>query len=337
MIMRFFNSAAERKSGFRLTLIACFVAIVVLALGVFTRLADAGLGCPDWPGCYGSLIVDESHEGVAHAAEHYPERPLEVSKAWKEMIHRYFASGLGLVILILTIMAWRQPELGQRGLTTLLLLLVMFQGALGMWTVTLLVKPAIVMSHLLGGLATLSLLLLLLLRIQTKRLAQTDKKNTVRGVTSVALLVLVVQIALGGWTSTNYAALACPDFPTCFGTSWNPAVDYKEGFVLWRGLGVDYEFGVLSNEARAAIHWVHRIGALITTILFSFLIYLLIRLSAVKEAIMLGALLFMQVMLGILNVLLNLPLHVAVAHNAVAALLLLSVVYVRFRLGKPVL
>ena len=320
-----------------LTIFAILLALFVVVLGAYVRLSDAGLGCPDWPGCYGSLIVDESHEGVAHAAEHYPERPLEVSKAWKEMIHRYFASGLGLVILILTIMAWRRPELGQRGLTTLLLLLVMFQGALGMWTVTLLVKPAIVMSHLLGGLATLSLLLLLLLRIQTKRLAQTDKKNTVRGVTSVALLVLVVQIALGGWTSTNYAALACPDFPTCFGTSWTPAVDYNEGFVLWRGLGLDYEFGVVSNEARAAIHWVHRIGALITTILFSFLIYLLIRLSAIKEAIMLGALLFMQVMLGILNVLLNLPLHVAVAHNAVAALLLLSVVYVRFRLGKPVL
>jgi len=236
-----------------LTIFAILLALFVVVLGAYVRLSDAGLGCPDWPGCYGSLIVDESHEGVAHAAEHYPERPLEVSKAWKEMIHRYFASGLGLVILILTIMAWRRPELGQRGLTTLLLLLVMFQGALGMWTVTLLVKPAIVMSHLLGGLATLSLLLLLLLRIQTKRLAQTDKKNTVRGVTSVALLVLVVQIALGGWTSTNYAALACPDFPTCFGTSWTPAVDYNEGFVLWRGLGVEYEFGVLSNEVRAAI------------------------------------------------------------------------------------
>jgi cytochrome c oxidase assembly protein subunit 15 len=144
-----------------LAIFATLLALCVVVLGAYVRLSDAGLGCPDWPGCYGSLILDESDEGMAHAEKNY-ERPVEASKAWKEMTHRYFASTLGFIILILTFMAWKRPELGQRGLTMFLSLLVMFQGALGMWTVTLLVKPVIVMAHLLGGLATLSLLFLLL-------------------------------------------------------------------------------------------------------------------------------------------------------------------------------
>ncbi|PHS72405.1 MAG: cytochrome B [Cycloclasticus sp.] len=316
-----------------LTIFAILLALLVVVLGAYVRLSDAGLGCPDWPGCYGNLILDESSAGLEHAANNF-ERPVEASKAWKEMIHRYFASTLGLVILILTFMAWRKPELGQRALTTSLSLLVMFQGALGMWTVTMLVKPAIVISHLLGGLATLSLLLLLLLRIRNRRLLSASKTSCAKKLASVALIVLVAQIALGGWTSTNYAALACPEFPTCYGDSWNPDLDYKEGFVLWRELGVDYEFGVLSNEARAAIHWSHRIGALITTIALVWLSVMLVRLRAIKESVMLFGLLAGQVILGILNVLLSLPLHVAVAHNAIAAMLLLSLVYVNFRLNK---
>ena len=317
-----------------LIIFAIILALFVIVLGAYVRLSDAGLGCPDWPGCYGSMIVDESYEGVANAAENFPERPFEASKAWKEMAHRYFASTLGLVILILTYMAWKRPALGQRGLTIGLSLLVMFQSALGMWTVTLLVKPFIVMSHLLGGLATLSLLLLLLLRIGNNRLAKEQKNNNIKKLAIVALVVLIIQIALGGWTSTNYAALACPDFPTCFGESWNPDVDYAEGFVLWRGLGIDYEFGVLTNEARAAIHWVHRIGALITTLILTILVFRLFRVSAIKEGLFVANLLVTQVLLGVFNVLLSLPLSIAVAHNGVAALLLLSLVYVNFRLKQ---
>jgi len=316
-----------------LAIFATLLTLLVVVLGAYVRLSDAGLGCPDWPGCYGSLILDESDEGLAHAEKNF-DRPVEAAKAWKEMIHRYFASTLGLVILILTFMAWRRPELGQRGLTTSLSLLVMFQGALGMWTVTLLVKPVIVMSHLLGGLATLSLLLLLVLRVKDQRLPNSSQKKAVKQFAVIGLIVLVAQIGLGGWTSTNYAALACPEFPTCFGSSWNPDVDYKEGFVLWRGLGVDYEFGVLSNEARAAIHWVHRIGALLTTLMLSILVFMLLRVNALKESLLVAGLLSAQVVLGILNVKLNLPLHMAVAHNGVAALLLLSLVYVNFRLNK---
>jgi len=177
-------------------------------------------------------------------------------------------------------------------------------------------------------------LLLLLLRINKKRLPADSRKAGIATLATISLIVLVLQIALGGWTSTNYAALACPAFPTCFGESWNPNVDYQEGFVLWRGLGVDYEFGVLSNEARAAIHWVHRIGALITTLVLMVLAIRLLRLRALKEALLLTSLLSTQVVLGILNVMLDLPLHVAVAHNGIAAVLLLSMVYIKFRLNE---
>ena len=317
-----------------LTIFATLLALFVVVLGAYVRLSDAGLGCPDWPGCYGNLIIDEGHDEVLKANEAFAERPFEAAKAWKEMIHRYFASGLGLVILILMIMAWRRPSLGQRGLTSSLFLLVLFQGALGMWTVTLLVKPAIVVSHLLGGLATLSLLFWLLIRLNNKRLLLRQTGSSVKGLAKLGLIVLIGQIALGGWTSTNYAALACPSFPACFAGDWSPSLDYAEGFVLWRGLGVDYEFGVLSNEARAAIHWVHRLGAVVTTIILAYLAAKLFNIRARKEATILLTLLCTQIMLGILNVVLSLPLSIAVAHNGIAALLLLSMVYVNFRLKQ---
>ncbi|MEW5008134.1 MAG: COX15/CtaA family protein [Cycloclasticus sp.] len=318
----------------RLSLFGILLALFVVILGAYVRLSDAGLGCPDWPGCYGSLIVDDSQQGIHAAAKSFPERPLESSKAWKEMTHRYFASALGFVILLLTYFAWRQPQLGQRGLTLSLLILVLFQGALGMWTVTLLVKPVIVMGHLLGGLSILSLLFLLLLRLANKRLPTIKNNPVLKVLAPAALLVLVLQIALGGWTSTNYAALACPELPTCLDESWQPDVDYQEGFVLWRGLGVDYEYGVLTNQARAAIHWVHRIGAVVTTVLLTLLAFLLFRIGAKTEVKLLLGCLFSQLLLGVLNVVFSLPLPLAVAHNGVAALLLLSVVYLNFRLNS---
>jgi len=316
----------------KLTIFGILLALLVIVLGAYVRLSDAGLGCPDWPGCYGSLIVDDTPHGINLAAEHYPERPLEASKAWKEMIHRYFASGLGLVILVLAYLAWWGSETKQRGITLLLVVLVVFQGALGMWTVTLLVKPIIVIGHLLGGLATLSLLFLLLLRQRRDREVMGKHQSRVRKLAQFGLFVLIAQIALGGWTSTNYAALACPELPTCFGESWLPDVDYQEGFVLWRGLGVDYEYGVLSQQARAAIHWVHRMGAGVTTLILSLLAFFLFKIRAKKESMLLLVCLLSQLLLGTLNVLLSLPLAVAVAHNAVAAVLLLSMVYLNFRL-----
>jgi len=256
----------------RFVIATAVLTFVVIVLGAYTRLTDAGLGCPDWPGCYGRLIVPQSEEQVIE--KHYlDQRALEPEKGWMEMIHRYFAGALGLMILALTIWAWRRrrrhPE-QPVGLPTTLLALVIFQAALGMWTVTLLLKPVIVMAHLLGGFATFSLLVLLALRTAPRR--PTAPIRGWRKVSAIALLVLVVQIALGGWTSTNYAALSCLDFPTCQG-SWVPEMDFDEAFVMWRGLGVNYEFGVLEHPARTAIHVTHRVGALVTFLVIGGLVW----------------------------------------------------------------
>ena len=307
--------------------IACALAFLVIVVGAYTRLSDAGLGCPDWPGCYGNLIVPDKSDRLN---ETYPERPLELGKAWTEMAHRYAASSLGLLILIIAIMSWTKSSLSKmRVFTSGLLLLVIFQGMLGMWTVTLLLKPIIVLSHLLGGLSILSLLYWTVLRQQSHQNTDTIIDNRkLLPLVIVGLTVLGFQILLGGWTSTNYAALACPDFPTCQGVWW-PNMDFNEGFILWRGLGIDYEGGVLHGSARTAIHKAHRIGALIT--FFTILTVAVQTMRSGTKNIKLTALiiliiLFAQVSLGIANIKFYLPLSVAVAHNGVAALLLLSLV-----------
>ncbi len=313
-----------------LTRSACALTLIVIVLGAYVRLSDAGLGCPDWPGCYGKLVVPTATDQINEAHVAYPERPLAPAKAWKEMVHRYVAGALGILILIMAIMVWSKPSLSDRRiLPTVLLCLVVFQSLLGMWTVTLLLKPIIVMLHLLGGLTLLALLYWSVLRQQSRRglfIGTGDK--ALLPLVIVGLAILVMQVALGGWTSANYAALACPDFPTCQGVWW-PSMDFNEGFMLWRGLGVDYEGGVLHGSARTAIHMTHRIGALIT-----FITLLWVAACAIKSGKMLlrltggvtAALLFAQVSLGIANIKLFLPLSVAVAHNGVAALLLLSLV-----------
>jgi len=313
----------------------CFLAFAVIVLGAYTRLADAGLGCPDWPGCYGHLTVPESAEAVTNKA-YLDQRPLEPHKGWKEMVHRYFAGALGLAILFISIWSWvrRRGDPDQPvWLPSFLLLLVIFQAALGMWTVTLLLKPVVVMGHLLGGFATFSLLVLLALRVRRRR--PVTGSGQWRGAAAIGLLILVAQIALGGWTSSNYAALACLDFPTCQG-SWVPEMDFDEAFVMWRGLGVNYEYGVLEHPARTAIHVTHRIGALVTLLYLGWLVLALLRSGGGLRgtAVLVGGLLLLQLGLGIGNVLLHLPLGVATAHNGVAALLLISLVYLNFRLWR---
>ena len=327
-----------KKSAYhRLAIFACFLAFVVVVLGAYTRLSDAGLGCPDWPGCYGKLVVPDTEHAVTE--KHYlAQRPLEPEKGWKEMVHRYFAGTLGLVILTLAVWAWlRRRESGQPvWLPTLLVGLVVFQAMLGMWTVTLQLKPVVVMGHLLGGMTTLSLLVLLALRTTGVRTAVGSHNLHWRPLALAGLLVLFGQIALGGWTSSNYAALACPDFPTCQG-SWWPQTDFREAFVLWRGLGVNYEYGVLDHPARTTIHLVHRIGALVTFLLLGWLAWRLMRCGSRplgSSGRLIGVLLLIQVSLGIGNVVLQLPLGVAVAHNAVAALLLLSLIRLNHQLWQ---
>ena len=309
----------------RLLQISIVLALIVVILGAYTRLGDAGLGCPDWPGCYGQLTVPDVADGTK--IEGY-ERPLEAAKGWKEMVHRYAASTLGLMILILFVLALRgKPKYYQSmALPSFTALFVMLQGAFGMWTVTLLVHPGIVTTHLIGGFMTTALLAWLLLNQGRPSITYRHVLKRHKLLVLTTLAVLSLQIALGGWTSTNYAALSCgEEFPTCLG-SWWPTMDFVQA-LYWGPLGVDYEYGVLENPARAGIQMMHRIGALITTLLIATLIYLFRDYTHLKSSLLLiGGLLIAQVTLGILNVLLSIPMVVAILHNAVALLLLLSLI-----------
>lgn len=298
------------------------LALIVVILGAYTRLADAGLGCPDWPGCYGQLLVPD-----VISSEY--DRPLDVAKAWKEMVHRYAASTLGLSIVVIFLLAiFRRPEtLRSIKLPTALLLLVGFQGALGMWTVTEQVHPGIVTMHLFGGFSTTTLLFWLLLneRRSIKLEQPILKKHKLMLILVTGLLVF--QIFLGGWTSTNYAALSCGDyFPTCLGEMWPDDMDFKNAY-YWGPLGIDYEFGILENQTRTAIQMAHRIGALVVTVAILALSFTLKSYPALKKSIaVVLALLAVQVALGIVNVVMSLPIFAATMHNVVALALLLSLI-----------
>ena len=319
----------------KLALVATLLTLIVVVMGAYTRLSDAGLGCPDWPGCYGHLLgIPETSDEIDQANKAFPERAVESGKAWKEMIHRYLAEGLGLLIVILAFVAIKNRNDDNQALWLPIALvgLVIFQGLLGMWTVTLLLKPVIVMLHLLGGLSILALLWWFVLQSAPQQNFVTQ--NSLTPFLVVGLVLLIVQVLLGGWTSANYAALACPDFPTCQGVWW-PPTDFKEGFVFWRGLGQNYEFGVLDSPARTAIHLSHRIFAIVVAV---FWLVLLLRIMLKQNsssnmrqiAIITLVFLIVQIALGISNVVMKLPISIAVMHNGGAALLLLSVVTLIF-------
>ncbi|PTU31717.1 COX15/CtaA family protein [Stenotrophobium rhamnosiphilum] len=345
----------RRITSFALAL--CFVVIVV---GAYVRLSDAGLGCPDWPGCYGHLGVPDAPHEVAHAEQQFAQ-PVEAHKAWKEMFHRYIASTLGALIVLLAVMSVFLRKQGvPRVLPWLLVGAVLMQGALGAFTVLWKVKPLTVSAHLLMGLMTLSMLLWLRLSLafakpeESPASADRELRNErhawsamqekgsavlsavaprgLRRFAALATVLVVLQIFLGGWTSSNYAALACPDFPTCHG-SYLPETDIKEAFTMWRGLGVNYEGGVLDNRARVTIHYFHRVGALAVTITLLVLgAWLLLQKHPLWRrlgAVVIAALV-LQVLLGITIVKLQLPLFLADMHNAGAALLLMTMVTLNF-------
>jgi cytochrome c oxidase assembly protein subunit 15 len=268
---------------------------------------------------------------VQQAKEAFPERPVEQAKAWREMVHRYLAGALVLLVVAINVLAWRprHRETGMRGFAAVLLGLILFQAALGMWTVTLKLLPVVVMAHLLGGLATLSLLVWLTLGTRERPAPQGSGAayRPLKPLILLGLVVLVVQLALGGWTSANYAALACPDFPLCHGQVW-PEANFRDGFTLWREIGVDYEGGVLDLRSRTAIHLTHRVGAAVVAAILGLLVLRLLSKSGSRTGGgILGILLLTQLLLGVLNVVLHLPLAIAAAHNAVGALLLAAMVW----------
>jgi len=344
----------------KLTLFSLFLAAVVIILGAYTRLTDAGLGCPDWPGCYGHLTVPLSEDKVAKANAAYPERPVEAAKAWNEMIHRYFAGTLGLCVLAIAVIAIKKRHEGlPLKLPILLLGLITFQAALGMWTVTLNLLPVVVMGHLLGGFSVLSCLFILYLRLRNREQAQiisstvplstaplnvpsTEKLTAEEGSTqrtlfrfaTLGVLVLVVQIALGGWTSANYAALACTDMPICE-EGWQQKLDFAGAYSVPEA--DNYEFGAHDYDERMTMHIVHRMGALVTFVYLLALGVSVLRAKTVtNEQKRIGwfmlVTLCVQVSLGVSNIVFMLPLAVAVMHNAVAAVLLLSLLFLVFSL-----
>ena len=324
-----------RKPGFIFAVGALLLGVVVVMLGAYTRLVHAGLGCPDWPGCYGFLSVPRSDGALEMAQVRFPDSPVEAFKAWAEMIHRYAAGLLGLTILGLALLAlkYRDHQGYPLKLPLGLLALVICQALFGMWTVTLKLWPQVVTAHLLGGFATLSLLFLLCLRL-SGRIPADVGLTALRPLARAVLVVVTLQIALGGWVSSNYAALACIDLPTCHGEWW-PDMDFAAGFNIFQEIGPNYLGGMLYGEGRTAIHFTHRIGALVTLAVTLLLALRLYRAGLTTTAAGLVLVLLTQVGLGITNVLAHIPLAVAVAHNAVGALLLLTLVLVNYQL-RPV-
>ena len=330
-------AAQLSKPGFKLAVLATVLAVLVVLLGAYTRLTHAGLGCPDWPGCYGFIAVPASEAQLAHAQSSFPHAPVEAEKGWNEMIHRYFAGSLGLLILGMALQAWRRREQPRQPLKLPLLLLgvVVAQAAFGMWTVTLKLWPQVVTGHLLGGFATLSLLFLLSLRLSGRFVAQAVPAS-LRYLAALGLILVIGQIALGGWVSSNYAAVACGDFPTCHG-QWLPAMDFANGFHLTQHIGPNYLGGQLDSDARTAIHVTHRLGALLVLLTLLPLSWQLRKQGFSRLAGLLLLALTLQICLGISNVLLQLPLAVAVAHNIGGACLLLVLVLLNYRLRLPAL
>jgi len=319
-----------------LALFAVMLAFTVVILGAYTRLTDAGLGCPDWPGCYGHVMVPQDSVTMNQVQQSFPGVHIEKRKAWTEMVHRYLAGTLGLVIAFLAglSLVGRKKVNYPLVIPFLLIGLVVFQAVLGMWTVTLKLFPPVVMGHLLGGLSILSLLWLFFLFAKEKQL--TDSLHFEKNYhpwAMIGLFIVFVQLTLGGWVSSNYAALICPDFPYCQG-QWLPHLDFKTAFNFFTPIGINYQGGVLGNTARVTIHMAHRIGAVLTALYVLWLAIRLVRFE--KEKVLrtlgyvMGAIVLTQFTLGILNVKWLLPLPVAVAHNGVAGLLLLSVITLNY-------
>ena len=370
---KYFEVAEAKRRWLRAGLItACFICVALIAFGGFVRLQHAGLGCPDWPTCYGKLTWPTHAGDVAIANALHPDRPVEHNKTWPEQVHRIIAAGLGLLVLGLTLAANRAAKASLAPILAAVALIglsiplyvkthyyaaslfaiageclliaaalrtrlqsrwmlvalgwICVQALFGMWTVTWKLKPFIVTAHLLGGMALIALLFWSTIRADFPPARPRAQRSLPNAILLIGFFALVLQIALGGWVSTNYASWACPDFPRCQGV-WLPPTDFKEAFVLWRGIGVDYEGGILDGSARTAIHLTHRIGGVVAgSILLLLGLWAFLRGLKIQGAALI-AVLTLQIALGIANIKYALPLPVAVAHNGVAAILLVTLLW----------
>jgi len=303
--------------------------LVVISVGVWVRLTDAGLGCPDWPGCYGILGTPETDLEISKARELYPDAVIDTGKAWREMFHRYLAGVLGIFVFYISYLIIKYAKHVSKIFPIALILLIITQSIMGMLTVTELVKPTIVTTHLVLGMSTATLLLWNGLLVQEDKILKLiDKKLII--LIGLCILGLLTQIILGGWTSTNYASLACTDFPKCDNSWWPSNMDYKSGFTIFNLPSINYELAPLAYDAKLAIHFTHRLGALLLTGLYLYLFTYIffkqsdITLKAVSTIVLLVFVL--QILLGISNVVYSLPINIAVLHTVNASILLMSMI-----------
>ena len=317
-----------------LSLLSGVLGFVVVALGAWTRLADAGLGCPDWPGCYGFVTIPVSPEEIDIANSKFPDTPYEVAKAIPEVVHRYFAAALGFFIVCIAYLAVRSKDVPTniRNLSIFLLAWVIMQGTFGYWTVSLKLWPQVVTTHLMSGFLTTALLWLLYFK--TKDLlesrARWNFEISTKRLFNISIVLVAVQIFLGAWTSTNYASYSCTDFPLCQGQIL-PEANFKEGFNFFQSIGPNYLGGQLDHESRVAIHLTHRFGAIVVTLFLLFTSFHLYKRNFQTLAYGLIAFLTLQVLLGISNVIFALPLLIAVGHNLGGLLLITYLGVLRLR------
>lgn len=319
----------------KLVFLTWFLTLDLIMFGAFVRLTDSGLGCPDWPGCYGKITPIGASAHIEEALQAMPYGAVSFPKAWIEMIHRYVGSILGLMIIGIVYMAWRyRRQLGNTPkLAVVTLIAVCIQGAFGAWTVTHQLMPIIVTTHLLGGMLLLALMTWLAAREKT-HVPITTSAARWAGWMAGGLALLFVQIALGGWVSTNYAALACMDFPTCHG-EWVPPMDFDGGFSLIRGLGVLPSGEMISQPALTAIHWVHRNVAFLVFAYLGILGWKMMAEPALRgPSRLLLTLLLAQLLTGLTTIFFQWPLLIAVLHNGGAAGLVLTSVTLLVRLSR---
>ena len=320
----------KNKTISNLSFFGAFITLIVISAGAWVRLTDAGLGCPDWPGCYGMLTPPNTEKEIFEAQNSYPNSTIDIGKASREMLHRYLAGFLGLYILIVSYLTIKSGNNRSIVLPILLVLLIIIQSLMGMLTVTQLVKPTIVTIHLLLGMMTASLIMINGFIFLEKESDSSEVDKPLLTLIVICTFALIIQIFLGGWTSTNYASLACTDFPKCLNQWWPSEMSFDKAFTILNLPDINYEGGYLDYTYKLAIHFTHRVGALILSILFlSLFIYIYFFQSNYlykKIGIFIMTFFIIQILLGISNVLLSLPITVAVLHTVNASILLMSMI-----------